>query len=807
MFLYGAYEFNNLGQQAVAPTAFAPTSAGTAALDTLAANSQVRDLIAQFPVAPVQTTTVTVNGQPIPIGTVNSIAPSFSNEHSYIVNGDWNLQQQSLHVRYLKSRIRRPFFGSFPQEQFASFAATDHRRVIVNHVWTVTPHVVNAFKASFSRFSEFFSLSGIAQDYPNLLIGNLASTTIGPNTALPQHRLYNRYLLGDAVTWIMRERHTLKAGGQYYWFTSPAVFLQLERDFYAYSSLEHLINDQVPFFGFQGVGNGSFSGNSRNFGLFIQDDIKINPRLTLNLGLRYDFFGNPTDTRLNALNAIANLPGTPLVFQIPKQDWNNWDPRAGFAWDPTGSGEWVVRGGAAVVYDAIPWNFYSNSLPIQVQALLQSPAAACLGTFGPPPSWCTTGTGFIANGGMKVNFMPPNTMEGARAQTAVIMADAKAPKVFSWSLAVQRDIFRNTSLEMRYLGTRALELPVQLRLNSITPFERGAQPLPTYVHMSDAPSTVPATAPTLTQFLASRGLRYASQGFTGGFLTTAAPVGASTYHGGAVEFLHRFNRGLFLRANYTYSKTMDDSTNDLRSSLVNPRRPQNSNNLHDEWARSALDVRQKLAITFLYDAPRVNLGNRLVSRLLNEWSWSGSYLFQSGQPITIQSGVDSNGNFDLGTDRAILNPRGIEGVGTLVTPLCRNATTGATSIDASCFPANTIGYVAMDPNAKYIQAGVGARSNLGRNTFDSPHFNIWNMALLKTDQVTERLRLQFRMEAFNVFNHRNFTLGNLSVFPSLTNALSPGYASLTGVPTGAFLNSTLFNGGSRRIQLGVKIAY
>ena len=91
-------------------------------------------------------------------------------------------------------------------------------------------------------------------------------------------------------------------------------------------------------------------------------------------------------------------------------------PRIGFAWDPTGSGKWSVRGGGAVVYDVIPWNFYSNGLPAEVQAIL-TPGLACANIFGVPPSWCATGNGFLAGGAMKLNFVAPNSAATARALT------------------------------------------------------------------------------------------------------------------------------------------------------------------------------------------------------------------------------------------------------------------------------------------------------------------------------------------------------------------------------------------------------
>jgi outer membrane receptor protein involved in Fe transport len=824
LFLYGAYEFNNFGKEDTG-RGLVPTSSGLATLLSLAVNPQVRALLSEFPAAPAQNScpgppacTVTVSGQPIPVGTINAAAPNLVRQHSYIINADLNASQHSGHVRYLASRDRRMLFGDFPQAQFASPVATDNHRVIMSHVWTATPRLVNEFRGSFARFSQFSPLSGVAASYPALFIFDMNSLFLGPTSAiLPQHRLFNEYLLGDTVTWTMG-RHSLKAGGQYIWFTAPSsISLSFPRGQYRYLSLNEMVNDRAPGIDASfGVGSGYFAGNSHAFGLFLQDDIKVRPHLTLHLGLRYDFFGNPADTKLNALNAIANLRGTPLVFNVPTRDWNNIGPRVGFAWDPTGSGRWSVRGGAGIAYDWIPWNFYSNGLPIQLQAILSIPSA-CSGMLGLLPAWCPSKTGFLANGGMKIDFVPPSTAAAAREQTTQMMADARSPKVFSWSLGVQRQILRNTSIEVRYLATRALELPVQIQLNSITAFENGAKPLPTYFLQTDIPSTVPATAPTLAQFKALIGKgplrRYGSQGFTEGAVTLALPVGASAYHGGAVELLHRFDRGLLLRANYTYSKTLDDSTVELNTSSVNPRRPQDSFNLRDEWARSALDMRHKVSISFLYDTPRVASVHAVARSLLNGWALSGTYLFQSGQPVTIQSGVgvDSNGNNDVETDRAILNPNGTERRGSLVTPVCRNPSTGATFTGAGCAdpfgrPLDAgivVGYLATTPNAKYIQAGAGALSNLGRNTFTSPYFNVWNLAILKNDQVTERVRLQLRLEAFNAFNHPNFTIGTTSVFQSDKNART-GYASLNSRD---FLNSRIFNGGSRQLQLGLKISY
>ena len=847
LFVYGAYELDNLGLQGNAPTALAPTASGLNMLTGLAVDSQVKDLLAQFPIAPVQTSSILIKtpavpaGVVVPVGTVIALAPSYSNQMDYDISGDWKISNpQDLHLRYLAERIRQPNFGgSFPQAQFASFAASDDHRVIVNHVWTGS-RFVNDFRASYARYSQTFPLTGVAQNYPTLTIDDLNGITIGPSANLPQYKVFNEYELGNTVSYVLG-RHSLKFGGEYFWFTSPSNFLSSSRGQYGYTSdnnggggLQQLINDQFPSkagASLQGLGSGFFSGNSKDFSLFVQDDIKVTPRLTLNLGLRYDFFGNPQGTQENALNSVASLPGTPLIFNVPKNDWNNVGPRVGFAWDPTGSGKWAVRGGGSVAYDVIPWNYYTNSLPIQTQVVLNSGGAACGGTFGPAPAWCNNpnGAGFLAHGAMKLNFVPLTNQTAARNQTAAIMVDSKAPKIFSWSLEMEREISKNTSVEFRYLGTRALELPVQMQLNSITAFQNGALPLPTYIHAADIPSTFSTSSPTLAQFNALMGVagaggrRYAAQGFTLGPITAEEPVGASTYHGGAAQVRHRFEHGLELQANYTFSKDMDDSTNDLSTSAVNPRRPEDSFNLRNEWARSALDVRNKVALTYVYDTPKVDSHSRYVRGVLNGWEWTGSYLFQTGQPITIQSGVDSNGNGDAATDRAILNPAGTEGVGSLVNRVCRTSA-GSTSVtitansNSACAANLTVGYVSdgvggvaagINPNAKYIQAGVGTVTNLGRNTYTSPHTNIWNMALLRNVKATERFTLQFRVEAYDIFNNPEYTLNQVDIFSHTTNALNQSYANLNAsVRGGTFLNApALFPSTVRKVVFGLKLIY
>jgi hypothetical protein len=115
-------------------------------------------------------------------------------------------------------------------------------------------------------------------------------------------------------------------------------------------------------------------------------------------------------------------------------------------------------------------------------------------------------------------------------------------------------------------------------------------------------------------------------GIKGGFpnaITSMQPAGASEYHGGAIDLNRRFASGLHFRAYYTWAKAMDNSTNDLFTSVVNPRRPQDPANLRDEWSRSTLDVRHKVGLMWTYDLPKLATGSGLLDRLLQGWQWAG----------------------------------------------------------------------------------------------------------------------------------------------------------------------------------------
>ena len=384
------------------------------------------------------------------------------------------------------------------------------------------------------------------------------------------------------------------------------------------------------------------------------------------------------------------------------------------------------------------------------------------------------------------------------------MFDMKMPAVYTWTASVQREVWKDARVEVRYLGTKGSNLIAQTQLNAMSAFDRGARPLPTYFSTAEVPATFAAGSPTLAAFNAIAATRpFQTQGFLGavtGFTTNANSI----YHSGSIDLNQRGFRGMTIRANYTWAHNIDNGTNELFSSLVNPRRAENGYNQDNERGNSVLDIRHKSAVSWTYEIPS-RFDNSAHEAFLGGWFFNGAFLLQTGQPVTALSNADANGNQDSAGDRAIVNNNGTDGKGTDVRTVCWD---GAVRTFGCSTAAQVVGYVAVDPTAKYVHAQVGALSNVGRNTLTSPRRTNFDMSFFKSFHFNETRYVQFRTEFFNIFNHRQFSFANPGVFAvsgiddSAINAA--GYARVYDTN---FLNANQLNGGSRSINLGLKFVF
>src|SRR5467141_3769024 len=426
-FFFGAYEYTTLHGQGSATPQLAPTASSLATLKSMAADSAVSNILNNFPVAgqadvPAANWPV-VNGTPIPIGNLTIFSPVFQREHDNQFNTDYTRGKHQIGTRFTFNQEKFIFPVNSTQAVFNQDQLVRNRKIALTDVWTLSSSVVNDFRLQYSYFGEFFA--NPCTVCPNdVTIGNLGSTTIGPGDINTQKQ--NTYQIRDNVSW-SKGKHTFKFGGEYTHFIYPQFFLPRSNGDYWYSTLQVFINDlTADNVGrtLRNAGTGSFLGTQSLFAVFAQDDFKLNPRLTVNLGLRYEYWTNPVGDDNQALNAISNVPGV-ITFAKPKTDKNNFGPRVGLAWDPRGNGRTAVRAGFGVSYGWKFENFASITLRPQLQSELNEPSAC---TLTPTPTWCPNGAtpnaNFLAGGGLPQAYIAPATQLQARRLTTSFIDDS-----------------------------------------------------------------------------------------------------------------------------------------------------------------------------------------------------------------------------------------------------------------------------------------------------------------------------------------------------------------------------------------------
>jgi hypothetical protein len=640
---------------------------------------------------------------------------------------------------------------------YTTIPANDYL-VTLTEFHNFTPSLTNEFRLGFNRQNELFGVGpqqfpGLDK-FPNLTIDELG-INIGPDPVVPQGAIQNTYQGTDNLSWT-KAAHTLKFGADVRKYISPQQFTQRSRGDYEWSKLEGFLRDLTPdVTAERTTGNATYYGDQTETGLYANDDWKVRPKLTINLGLRYERTTVPTGERLQTLNAIASVPGL-ITFGEPRVQNRNFMPRIGFAWSPGSSGTLSIRGGFGINYDKLIDNFGLLSLPPQLQQTVVVGGQ--------------TGSNFLANGGIKPNASAGTLSQAdARAGTSGFVPDQKLPKSIQWNIGVQKVFRQNYTVEVRYLGTRGLSLPVQQRINEqsiVTP--RNALPL-----YSSAPSqaqldSLGSNLTTLQTALDNGGAvlpQYLQAGFES-FISGFMPLGNSTYHGLAAQVNRRFSNGVQFVGSYTWSHNIDDSTAEVFSTYTTPRRVQDFQNLRAERADSALDHRQRFTFAMVYEVPFFKRGNWLVRNVAGNWEVAPIVTYQTGTWATVQSAVDSNLNHDSAGDRAIVNPAGTVNVGSGVTPLLN-------------FRGDVVAYLVDNPNARYIQAQPGLLPNGARNTEHLNPTDNLDFSLLKRIAIHERWKLELAARFVNLFNHPQY------IGDRLSDVLSKGY---TGAEVRNFLN-------------------
>ena len=497
-FIFGAYEYLDQRADGTAAAAVVPTAAGLSTLQALAGTPYISQLLGSLPTAAVADPTappVTVDGQNIPVGSTALFAPNPFKEHDVQVNSDYKTGKHLISARYLYNHQAYFSAGPIITSNFDLATTYANYKGALVDTWSISNSLVNDLRASYSHSLQTLAGPAPFNTYPTIFIAELG---LQWGASDPQRNLQDTYQLLDTQTKLIG-RHTLKYGVEGRHYIANSFYLPRSTGNYFYSTFETFVNDNVPDIqGLRGAGNPIFNMGQSAVYAFFQDDMKVNNRLTVNFGLRYEFTNNPADSSKQAENAVANVPGV-IDFHSPTEAKLDFEPRIGFAWDPTGLGRTSVRGGFGIGYSPAINNFAQLAQPPQIQSGLN--IGSVCGGLSNPPAWCTTGTNFFASGAFPSSYTLAPGPDTARALTGSIIADTMDARTANWSLGVQQEVYPGGVLDVRYVGSRSFHLPEQLRLNSVSAFNAGLTPLPTYFNSSQVPAAVPNPASTQQDFI------------------------------------------------------------------------------------------------------------------------------------------------------------------------------------------------------------------------------------------------------------------------------------------------------------------
>jgi len=661
-----------------------------------------------------------------------------NNERSYGVSADtWDNflfkvdhklgQKDNAAMRVMQrwESSTNPFSGS-TTGTFASTTDVGQLLLGLSETRVFSPTLINEFRVGLTRTkdSELSAYSGTnwaakfgipgtttdpgLQGFPKFSITGFEG--LGDSTSNPIRYVVNNFDYNDGITW-NRGRHTIRIGGdvlrvQYYQPTNSNFNGTFT--FNAKMTGDGIADVELGFPSSTSRKIGTVTNHifSTNYAAYVQDDFKLHPNLTLNLGLRYELQLPPYEQAGQMTNFVPSLDvvvmagsktvpnvaatlasvgltnyvglssnyGLPFALVYPNYD--NLAPRVGLAWRPFGNGRTVVRTGYGV--------FYTGSRLSAMRTDL---------TGGFPYSLSQSFTGSTSNPSLLTLANPfPDSLAKVSGTTTASGWELRAPSPYlqSWNFTVEREIGRGVTVETGYSGSKGTHLGRKYDVN---------QELRT-----PASTTRP----------------YAGYGDTEYYAFGAN----SSYNAGTITLRKRFEHGLFFRANYTHGKSIDENSGLNYAGDGGYQGAQNSRDVNAERGLSDFDMRHVFSMNFAYLLPFHNF-------LARGWQIAGSGMIHSGQPFTPQySGPSADLAQATRPDRLV--------DGSLPNP---SAT--------MWFNLNAFQSV---PDTAY------RFGNSGRNILEGPGSVAVNLALSKQFRIGERAKAQFRWETFNTTNHANFQL-------------------------------------------------
>ncbi len=573
-------------------------------------------------------------------------------------------------------------------------------------------------------------------------------TTVGDPITGPRNSFENAYDYNGSMSWV-RGKHELRFGGGFQHLHVNALQGIATNGFFVVAPFP--MSDAFasfmigqPVFFLQGRGDFGRGINGKSLNGYVQDTYKATSRLTLNLGLRYDLPSPYTEIKNRQTLWVPGrqstvFPGAPPGLLYPGDKGvpagliptfkKAFAPRVGVAWDPTGSGNWLVTSAYGIFYEP----YYTGQ-----GGPLQSPISA-------PPYLQTEQIALAPtqplNFADPYNGNPPAPGTFATPLTNLTLAaNLPLPYAQDWDLNLQRTLGRNFLLEVGYVGTKGTKLPRFIEGNPTVYIPGQSSPDNADQRRIHSGCTL-ADPPSSCQF--------ASTGLISG-------IANSSYNALEASLRKRFSHGLSFLGSYTYSKAIDDvsSFNISGSGSIQAAGEndlaQNPNNLAAERGPSLFDARHRFVFSYQWSIPFWQHQQGWYQHVLGGWQLNGIVTAMSGTPFTVFDSRDASvqGGAPEITGFSANRPNLVAG---------QNPNDGPRKVGA-WLNANAFSRVIPDPNSPVQQFGTA-----GRNIALGPRYSNWDFSASKNIRLAESKELQFRAELFNILNHTNFHLPNSDI--------------------------------------------
>lgn len=649
------------------------------------------------------------------LGDVFIPVQGYTNDDQVSVRVDYNFNQNrdNVNFRFSQNDQDRQSASGNSVRAFEATTLELDQNIGLNLTHVFTPSMINDLRLGYNADPQYTD-----GNFPEIPF--VTMRTAGRSAALfsqtdgfvfPLDIRTYAYHLYDGFSWI-RGRNTLKIGGEYRAFGENSDFPTNLKPTVTFFDLMDFADDEVFSVAARvSPTTGHPAGTYRNFrqnefGIFVQDDWKITRRLTLNLGLRYDNFG-PLTEKNSLLSTLVfpdtNLANAGIVERDPlyERDNNNFAPRVGFAWDPTGNGAWAIRSGFGIFYSRLWSNFTGNtrfntpySLPVTLSALSGQDAS---GVYRIP---------FVGDPAFVRPLDDKNGSTAFRPSLQAVDPTIRAPYNMQWTLNIQHRLPADWRAELAYLGSAGRKLLLRNEINRFS--GDGADGVINRVNQSFA------------------SIVWGSNGVS------------SIYHAFTASATKRFSHSYMAKVAYTFSRSIDTDSEPFGGGAGELQGSQEVANIRLDRGLSAFDATHRLALNFIWEMPFLRADRGLASSILGGWQLGGIVSAQSGFPFTVITGVDTNLDGVL-TDRPNL------------------AGTGAPLVGSSPrhFSDGAFGNAA-DWTSLFRPAPAGTVSQLGRNTYRGPSFITADASLTKAFSMPwERSAIEFRAEFFNLTNRVN----------------------------------------------------